>query len=90
MNERTGPRPHQPAYWALRLIRLYQRVLSPSLGRNCRYLPTCSRYAYDAISEHGLLRGGGMAATRIARCNPWGGTGYDPVPPRRQPVGGSR
>jgi uncharacterized protein len=63
-------------------VQVYRWTLSPILGRNCRYEPTCSGYALDAIAIHGALRGGAMAAWRILRCNPWGGMGWDPVPRR--------
>lgn len=66
----------------LGLIRLYQRFLSPLLGANCRYAPTCSAYAVEAIRTHGSLKGSALALWRILRCNPFGGHGYDPVPPR--------
>jgi putative membrane protein insertion efficiency factor len=68
------------------LIRLYQLVLSPVLPPSCRYLPSCSEYAIEALASHGVLAGSWLAARRIARCHPWGGSGYDPVPPvaRRQ------
>lgn len=62
-------------------IRAYQLTLSPWLGRQCRYEPTCSVYAAEAIREHGACRGVWLAAKRIGRCHPWGGAGYDPVPP---------
>ena len=62
------------------LIRGYQLLLSPLVGPRCRYLPTCSEYARDAIAGHGLLRGGALAVRRLARCHPLGGSGYDPVP----------
>lgn len=62
------------------LVRFYRYVISPLLGANCRYQPTCSAYAEEALRRHGLLRGGWMALQRIGRCNPWGGSGYDPVP----------
>ncbi|MEO8463848.1 MAG: membrane protein insertion efficiency factor YidD [Gammaproteobacteria bacterium] len=62
-------------------IRLYQLVLSPWLGRVCRYEPTCSVYAAEAIQTFGARRGAWLAAKRIGRCHPWGGAGYDPVPP---------
>ena len=62
------------------LVRLYQRFLSPLLPASCRYAPTCSHYTVDALRKHGLFRGGWMAVKRIASCNPWGGSGYDPVP----------
>ncbi|HYZ25998.1 MAG TPA: membrane protein insertion efficiency factor YidD [Geminicoccaceae bacterium] len=61
-------------------MRLYRWVISPLLGPSCRYLPTCSEYALDALREHGVWRGGGLAVWRIGRCHPWGGSGYDPVP----------
>jgi putative membrane protein insertion efficiency factor len=64
----------------LGLIRLYQLVLSPWLGRRCRYEPTCSAYAAEAIERYGVARGTWLAAKRIGRCHPWGGAGYDPVP----------
>ena len=67
-------------------IRLYQLTLSPWVGGHCRYEPTCSVYAAAAIREHGARRGAWLAAKRIGRCHPWGGAGYDPVPP---PDGGS-
>lgn len=68
---------------AIFLIRGYQWLLSPLLGANCRFQPSCSQYAIEAIQEHGLLRGSGFALRRIGRCHPWGGAGHDPVPPRR-------
>ena len=60
-------------------IRLYRTLLSGWLGGQCRFYPTCSQYAEDAIREHGAVRGVGMAAWRIARCNPYGRGGIDPV-----------
>jgi uncharacterized protein len=62
-------------------IRLYQLVLAPLVGPTCRYLPTCSDYAADAVATHGALRGSYLALRRLLRCHPWGGSGYDPVPP---------
>lgn len=62
------------------LIRGYQLIASPLVGPRCRYLPTCSEYAAQAVARHGSLRGGWLALKRIARCHPWGGSGYDPVP----------
>lgn len=62
------------------LIRLYQWVLSPLIGPKCRYTPTCSHYALEAFKKYGPLKGGWLAIKRIARCHPWGGHGYDPVP----------
>jgi len=63
-------------------IRLYQIFLSPLLGKNCRYTPTCSHYSIDAIREWGPIKGSWLAIKRIVSCNPWGGSGYDPVPKR--------
>ncbi|MCF6169899.1 MAG: membrane protein insertion efficiency factor YidD [Bacteroidales bacterium] len=62
------------------LIRVYQYTLSPFIGRSCRYTPTCSVYSVEAIRKHGPFKGGWMALKRIGSCNPWGGSGYDPVP----------
>jgi uncharacterized protein len=64
----------------LGLIRIYQSTVGPALPPSCRYQPTCSHYAYQAIERYGLLRGGWLAIKRIARCQPFGGHGYDPVP----------
>lgn len=74
---------HQLFKWLLILpIRIYQIFLSPLLGKNCRYTPTCSHYTIEAIKEWGIFRGSWMAVKRIVSCNPWGGSGYDPVPKR--------
>ncbi len=62
------------------LIRIYQYTLSPFIGRSCRYTPTCSHYSVDAIKKHGPFKGGKLSIKRISSCNPWGGSGYDPVP----------
>ncbi|MBW8068098.1 membrane protein insertion efficiency factor YidD [Ferrovum sp.] len=62
------------------LIRTYQLCLSPFLGRSCRFYPTCSQYAHDAILRHGAVRGIGLAAKRLCKCHPWHPGGYDPVP----------
>jgi len=61
-------------------VKMYQKLLSPLLGSNCRYTPTCSHYTIEAIEEWGALRGGYKGIKRILSCNPWGGSGYDPVP----------
>jgi len=67
--------------WALRtMIHCYQFLISPLLPPSCRYLPSCSDYAVEAIGRHGTLVGLGLALRRLARCHPWGGSGYDPVP----------
>ena len=62
------------------LVKLYRVAISPWLGMNCRYQPTCSEYAIEALRRHGIFRGGWLALKRIGRCHPWGGSGYDPVP----------
>lgn len=71
------------------LVTVYRYTLSPMLGPSCRFEPTCSRYAQDALREHGAIGGTWLAVRRIARCHPWGGHGYDPVPlphhPRHTP-----
>ena len=61
-------------------VRAYRLIFSPWVGSNCRYQPTCSAYALEALHIHGGLRGSWLAAKRIARCHPFGGDGYDPVP----------
>ena len=66
------------------LIRFYQIFLSPLLGANCRYSPTCSAYTLQALRTHGLFVGGWISLKRILSCNPWGGEGYDPVPTKKQ------
>ena len=65
-------------------LRAYKLTLSPLIGRQCRFLPTCSEYAADVLIGHGLWRGSGLAVRRLCRCHPWGGSGYDPVPPPRR------
>ncbi|WP_191249789.1 membrane protein insertion efficiency factor YidD [Kordiimonas sediminis] len=62
------------------LFKLYRFGISPYLGPRCRYQPTCSAYGIEAVRVHGGLKGGWMAITRVLRCHPWGGYGYDPVP----------
>src|SRR5258707_11972705 len=62
------------------VIRAYQLLVAPVLPPGCRYLPSCSHYAEEAIALHGPLRGSLLAARRLCRCHPWGGSGYDPVP----------
>ena len=67
--------------WVLiRPIRFYQKYISPLKPPTCRFTPTCSQYAIEAIRKHGPIKGFALAVWRILRCNPWGGSGYDPVP----------
>ena len=81
MSESKKASPRSWTIWLpVKLIRLYQVTLSPYMGRQCRYTPTCSNYALEALQKHGLLRGSWLAIKRILRCAPWGGSGYDPVP----------
>jgi putative membrane protein insertion efficiency factor len=69
-----------PRRLAIQLLALYRLAISPWLGPGCRFEPSCSRYAAEAIERHGLGRGGWLAAQRVSRCHPFGGSGYDPVP----------
>ncbi|MGR3290723.1 MAG: membrane protein insertion efficiency factor YidD [Paracoccaceae bacterium] len=66
-------------------IRLYRTVFSPLVGKSCRYQPTCSAYALEALEKHGALKGTYLAVRRIGRCHPFGSNGYDPVPDPREP-----
>lgn len=68
---------------AIFLIQLYRNTLSPLRLPTCRFTPTCSEYAVDALTEHGLIRGTWLAAVRLAKCGPWHRGGWDPVPDRR-------
>ena len=70
-----------PLTWLLSgLIRIYRVAISPMFPPHCRYWPTCSAYALEAVHRHGPAKGSWLALRRIARCHPWGGSGYDPVP----------
>jgi putative membrane protein insertion efficiency factor len=62
------------------LIKLYQVTLSPLLGPKCRFTPSCSQYAIEALKKYGIFKGSWLAVKRISKCHPWGGHGYDPVP----------
>lgn len=72
--------PSPLAWLALWLIGLYRRIISPALPPACRFTPTCSEYGYEAVARYGILAGGRLAVWRVLRCNPFGGSGYDPVP----------
>ncbi|MAS59026.1 MAG: membrane protein insertion efficiency factor YidD [Gammaproteobacteria bacterium] len=65
------------------IVKFYQKVFSPLLGPSCRFQPTCSNYAIMAIQKHGVLLGVLLASKRILKCNPWGGSGHDPVPEKK-------
>ncbi len=69
------------------LVGIYRYLISPLLGPRCRYQPTCSAYAVEALQRHGAVRGSVLALRRILRCHPWGGHGWDPVPPARETTG---
>ncbi|HZJ36578.1 MAG TPA: membrane protein insertion efficiency factor YidD [Gillisia sp.] len=62
------------------LVKFYQKIISPLTPATCRYTPTCSHYTLTALQKYGLFKGGWMSIKRIFSCNPWGGSGYDPVP----------
>ncbi len=90
--EKTGMsawRRFGPPAWIIALIRAYRRWISPSLGANCRYQPTCSAYALEAVERHGAMHGTWLAVRRVGRCHPWREGGHDPVPdkPTKGPVG---
>ena len=80
LNETSNP--SYPARGALAVLALYRATLSPTLPPACRFVPSCSVYAAQAIRAHGLARGIVLAAARLFRCHPWGGCGLDPIPPR--------
>ena len=67
------------------MIRAYQLLVAPILGPTCRYYPSCSHYAAEAVARHGPARGLLLAVRRLLRCHPWGGSGYDPIPPAPPP-----
>lgn len=68
------------AYILIFFIKIYQWTLSPLIGRSCRYTPTCSNYGIEALRKHGPFKGSWLTFKRVLSCNPWGGSGYDPVP----------
>ena len=65
------------------LIKIYQFLISPIIGKNCRFNPTCSNYALEALKKHGLVLGMYYSIMRISKCHPWGGSGHDPVPSKK-------
>lgn len=67
----------------LNLIKIYQKLISPILGKNCRFIPTCSVYTYNAIEIHGVIKGIYLGVRRILKCHPFNEGGYDPVPPKK-------
>lgn len=83
----------RPTGWAARLVAApviaYRRWLSPALPARCRFYPSCSAYALEALARHGVLRGTGLAVWRLLRCHPFHPGGYDPVPPREMDVTGA-
>jgi len=76
------------AWPLLGLVWLYRYAISPLLGANCRFQPSCSDYARDALLRYGAFKGGWLMLKRIGRCHPWGGSGYDPVPGPDQDAAG--
>ena len=80
MADLVAKRPGPAARLGRALIRTYQKAFSPAMGKNCRYSPTCSQYAHEAMGRFGLLRGTWMGMKRIGRCHPLAEGGYDPVP----------
>ena len=66
------------------LIRGYQLIVSPMLGSNCRFMPTCSEYAMESLKTYGLIKGAFLTVKRIGKCHPWGGHGYDPIPTKME------
>ena len=76
---------HLPSFLALKMIRFYQRCISPLLGARCRHIPTCSQYTYEAIQVHGFIKGTALGIVRISKCHPFHEPMYDPVPPKKVP-----
>jgi len=72
------------SYILILIVKLYQKLLSPLLGPNCRYQPTCSHYMIEAIMEWGFIKGLYLGIRRVLRCHPWASFGYDPVPKKKQ------
>ncbi|MFD1096730.1 membrane protein insertion efficiency factor YidD [Salegentibacter chungangensis] len=72
------------AYPFILLVKFYRHFISPLTPGSCRYSPTCSQYSLTALKRFGILKGGWLSLKRILSCNPWGGSGYDPVPPKSE------
>ncbi|MFL2490525.1 MAG: membrane protein insertion efficiency factor YidD [Candidatus Neomarinimicrobiota bacterium] len=68
----------------IKMIKMYQIILSPLLGSNCRYQPTCSNYAIESIKQWGVIQGSVLSFKRIMKCHPWGSSGYDAVPTKHE------
>jgi putative membrane protein insertion efficiency factor len=83
-------RPSRAAAAAIAVVKLYRNAVSPLRPPSCRFMPTCSQYAVDALGEYGLLRGGWLAAVRLLKCGPWHHGGWDPIPERCGADDGSR
>ncbi|MEC7860401.1 MAG: membrane protein insertion efficiency factor YidD [Pseudomonadota bacterium] len=66
--------------FVINLIKIYKKFISPLIGINCRFQPTCSSYCEEAVNRHGLFKGLKFSIKRVSKCHPWGGSGYDPVP----------
>ena len=86
MRTRVATLRRLPARAAILLIELYRTYVSPMRLPTCRFSPTCSQYAVEALSEHGLVKGGWLTAVRLAKCGPWHGGGWDPIPKRHNPA----
>ena len=71
-------------YPLILLVRVYQLIVSPMLGSNCRFIPTCSEYALESLKTYGLIKGTYLTIKRIGKCHPWGSNGYDPIPTKME------
>jgi putative membrane protein insertion efficiency factor len=80
---------HLPARVVIFLVELYRHTISPLRLPTCRFTPTCSQYAVDALTEYGLIRGGWLTVIRLGKCGPWHRGGWDPIPERRPQAPGS-